>query len=524
MIQTHESGNYGLVSPEAKHLYGGSEIPREVWEPLLGRELTALWDQLLENEGDSVYVRGSTAVKVVFGGYMLDVKQNRVAKAMHADVDVMIADKNVASRVAESEFYVAQGNVATSLQVEETPLHAVTSETIRSMNGAALQEAIAWYKQNGDGRTELLDELIALQKEIAVCSDEELLGITEPLPYESLAVKLERGVQGDIIGTMVDPRDTLRDPLTSMQLSESQQAGRCYGVSFKQCNESTVQGALLELFQDSNGIVFDNNVPLYVLGNIPRMIKAGAELDLDLIGAPNIDNEFPLLYNLADRVLHDERPFIVEKAGEEVEVKPFFVEAVQQSLARSVISNLDVTYDTIFLHFPLGHTLSEDVGHFFEEYHNLISPNNEIMFLLKQNGLPPELDIPPIWAAINFHNMCGHYFGAREMVMENINNNHEDTYTMHDVEQYPENMSQIVSMIVASMGWTMENDRGKIVKIVEGWLPSGDIRYMWKRKEIDFEAGLNMEKIERYMPGFEQRVKEQEAEYARRRAQMNKKP
>lgn len=504
-----------LIRPEVMNLSDGTEIPQEVWKPLLGGEMEQVWDELLPGIGDEIYVSGSMIARLVFGGYAYDRNTGLAPASLRSDIDVWVADTHMSERVkvlAGKHLNSRRTAVSSKLHIGGLDVGFVDEEKVRQTNIEGVETVIEWARVHS--QEEFVQRGERLLSELKKADTESLFALNYFMPYEGLSVRLHRDSDGLLRANLVDPTDLLRTYLMEAQLIKQSINGVHYGFAFANPNMHSARTFLIEALSHMSGVEFSNNAPLWAIEVVPRMIKAAAELDLEIynegyreLDPENIEPEFyPVLWNLTRRLLQEN----VFSLANGLEPNAIFRRQMQESFARSAATNLVSTLNYMFFSLPAGEVVSDELAEFFEPVYDLLPHCNITAFIVTYcrgpNGEAYYPDIPAFRARAKFEALETVFYSSKlkemgGLAVSTIAPDATDLY-FPDYNARPASMSEYMAMVFASVGWDPERDIDKINKVIANWTPKGTLKGTWKTEEFEFDKGLDLGAIQANMRRF----------------------
>lgn len=358
-----------LVSMEALNLRDGSRIESGVWGPILKGELTVLWDTLLQEEGDFVIVKGSSVLKMLFGGYVYDETTGLANKVLRSDVDVLVYDSKLMERTAR--FAGTTTYISKKMYLNEIEVGIVDGERIRQINLDVLEQLLVLYPEGETNK-----RVQTILDAVKVATPAQLLALDNTFKQENLGIKLVKE-HGETTAYMVDPTGVLSSWEVSFVLSQQQELGSFYGVMFTEPNPLSTQALLLELMPEMTGAKFDSKIPQWAVNAISRMIKSDAELNISLWGKGGDEDFYTKLYKVAERLMRGDKIFELASG---VNVNDWFKSQCLEAFARSCATNHSYAFNDIFFYLPLGDLVDPKLGDISKPYQAYFKPNTELLF------------------------------------------------------------------------------------------------------------------------------------------------
>ncbi len=506
-----------LVQPEALKLRDDEEISPELWLPLLGGELMPMWTELLANPGDELIIKGSTVTRMLLGAWVYDKVTGVAPSALRSDIDVITTSASVETCLAGLDLPKTKTAVSTKVRIGDLDVGFISQETIEAQLADAavvLEQIVNGLPEEHNKVREWLNEKIVTLREIhggratnekddSYQESRSVLSNDSMFDHEAIAVRLRRGDDNTLHAYLMDANGVLEQPMVRLQLSRQAELGEHFGLMFENPNVESVKWVYVYALQYVKEARFSNLVPLYVLESIPRMMRAAAELDVELYSDGMREYPYMELFTLARQIVTGETHFRVDVArnGEVIEVDSgeYYKTKVIQAFARSCASNFiqGVQYMTTQMpHAPLIH---EKLGEFFGEYHENVPPNNVLLAVLDRihpfAKELPVVDIPPIRATMKFWYLEAKMYGCRFEQMGGVGSERSagQRYAEHETEV--SGMSEVMGLLLASVGWDPENDRSSIEEIIVNWQPKGKVKGVWKTKDMDFDTDLDLKTI-----------------------------
>jgi hypothetical protein len=547
------TGSYRLVGLEASNLHNGAEIPVKVWEPLFGNELREVWNKVLVNSGDEVIIKGSSVLKLVFGGYLLDEVTGHVDPRYRSDIDIFTYQPDVESRINSATLgNIRQKFVSKEINVSGAKAEFVSINDIRRLDLQALDELHKWMVgqheklENNHSFAMLLNDLRYGRSLLAEATPVQVLLCDNFLPTESICLKLNRNQSGELSMTLIDGAEFLDEEnmYTQIQLSHYKHEDAYSGLMVRNPYMASVHTYFLEAMCYMGGDVeFSSKTPLWSIDEINRVMKSACIGDLTLGADPAINPNpfFNELHYVAsrlskggDNIFHMKKGLKFSSSdGGDLEVGEWFKKKFQKAFAESAYFNPTYAYYMAFLSLPMGNFISEDFGNFFDSYHKTIPPNTVLPEYLDQlsrhgfddadgafqipspvraallktlNGQTPQESTHPCIVSIRSYAsmlyLCDLNFGFKEIPYNSLSGEVNHPHTFVDMNRYPKNMSEIMALMLVSMRWNLDKDDEKIQNIVSNWEVKGPLEGTWIRDsnaQSAFDKGLDLELIKQYM-------------------------
>lgn len=525
--------NQVLVRTELSTFVDNAEVPVEIWEPLLGGDVLRqeLWDKLLVDEGDSVIVKGSTVVKLMFGGYIYDKSTGLATKGLRSDIDLDIYTPTVLARA--QAISTTKRNVAESTFVDGLRIDFANQEKIRSMLVEATETIISQLgrdtrsvessetQENLEAvkATHLLPSLMQLNELLTTNTNEAtLFALNAFSKHEQMGIRMER-INGELRATVVDPIGTLEQQdlyigQLAIQGHEQEERGVYDGHFFRSQATLAVYPAIMEAALYMKTIECTSEaVPYYTATSISRMMRAACEHSVDVYGDPT-NPEHPQPYysyymdivNLANRLAErKEKLFVASPDSPDLNIDNLYEKIelkFQQDFAKSAFAKPDLAVAYMFAHLPLGNYISEDVADMFDDYRKHFPCNNTMLDIIKmydinEQRLAPEHDIPAMHFLTRLRTITENYYGHNALAMEKIDMKDDDKSVYFlDFERTPSGMSEVMALIAVCANWDQESNKDEIQRMVDKWKPQGEVALPWHRSEdITFDTGVSMEEV-----------------------------
>ncbi len=534
---TEIAPNMVLVEMSLENLRHGAEIAPEIWKPLLGGKLEKLWNDILPDEGDAVVVKGSSVLRMILGGYVLDKETGEAAEGMRSDIDMYALSPSVAERINNSKFRANDTAMSQTLEVAGIHVDATSHERIRHMNFTACQELYQalWNMADSDFKYQMIWQVEGQLGLINNVDDIGLQTLDNFYFHETMGIMLKRE-NGEIKAYFVDDNDALgtnpdnimRSSNMMLQMQFQKAKGAYVGFRYDSTNKMSTQSLFLDAFlhPDFKNVEFSTKLPLYTLNNIPRFIRNACELDLELIYNPNellsysSGIEYERLWILAYRLNRGDNIFTVNSPDkisssqeQDFSVETWIKKKMQESFARSAFSNPDSAIAYMTVHFPLANFISEDMNNVFKEFYDFGESRNNIWLPIthyKRNTedmlSPEEAANPTIRFLVRLANISQQRFDieGQHIQMQSVTDENKGLI-YETISSPPENMSEIFALMFVSANWKIPQDEEKIKNTIGNWEVAGNLDLTWRKTQTsEFDMSVDYEKVVEKMSMFEQ--------------------
>jgi len=278
--QEHILPNEILVSIDISKLRNGSELKYEEWEPLLGGELMPLWDTMLANPGDEIVIRGSSAVKLIFGGYVYDAETGHASKALRADIDV-ISSEAIRQRVhAQQGLGIIQYEPHQNITINDLKIDLSTWESIQQDNLTAIEDLERAIVVFPDPERAELEVLLRVAKAKTTKNNPaELMRLNAFYKQQAMGIKLTKKGDGQISATVVDPDNLLSRSYLQETLNIQQRDKIYVGYALNEYEHGGVKAIGMRVMTETQDAGFETGFPLWVVQNLHRLVKDAVELN-----------------------------------------------------------------------------------------------------------------------------------------------------------------------------------------------------------------------------------------------------
>ncbi|MBN1162127.1 hypothetical protein JXA34_00055 [Patescibacteria group bacterium] len=420
-IRGEVSENHVLVRMDYETLKDRARIEWDVLEPLLGGEFKdELLEKALRNPGDSVTLKGSTVLNLIYGQYVYNTQTGYAAESYRSDIDVMVSDPEVLERLIESGFAVENTYAATKAKVGETQVDIISTETMKNMDIEAMNDIEAWADTLEDPELQayLKHNANYFKQALQGATERQLLSLHSLFGYEAIGIKIERDENGELQASLEDPTWIVTDDvLVKQQIKLNRANGLAGGFQVTIYNEPSVRSFMLEAFrhmetpstgaddgENKTNSTFHSStkVPLYTLDGYSRMLRTACELNVGVYWNPldpicfyNPDSYrmYSTLYKVAQKIDQEGIMFEVDDkvlqkdSGETRTAEEWYKEKMQTAFARSCVADPMQAFNRTFACLPLGRTIAEPVADTFDKYHETVTPNTLLPDLIDIYGV-----------------------------------------------------------------------------------------------------------------------------------------
>lgn len=508
-----ETAMYELSAPNTA-LNHGQEVPRAIWEPLLGGEMQALWETLLTSDGDSCSISGSLVAKMAIGVYASDIETRQVPTNMRSDTDI-VCSPQIFTRLQGSKFEHGSTHISTLAEVGGMEFDVVSESDMRNTNLKALAE-LSTAVDDWDPLHKLtfqaqIDNLSTL---VAAADQSELLAINNIFPIETLSLKLVREA-GELHCYFMDPTGFLSSYEIQQGLKIMREAKTYFGLAQRDINQASVQALYLDALSEGfpNDPTFSTKIPLYVYNALPRMIVKSTEQHIDFLEASTLFEDFynlptfTKLYKLGDAAAQGILPFkmsgeLAQRFPNNESMRDWFQIKTQEAFARSCASDPATAFDMCFVWFDLAPLFSEDLAKVFEEYHKISPPNyifrKTVHDAFVAGYLPsPECLTKVAVTLLQIDSIVDARYGRTDVELKVENQSSEMSFP--EAKRFPSTMSEVMAIFCTGLMWDPAVDAEKIDSIVENWKLSGELKSFWKTSPHTFDMSVNKADIIKYM-------------------------
>jgi hypothetical protein len=540
-----ENSDKYLVHVETSSLHDGMELERATWEPLYGGEMNTLWDKILTQPGDEVYIKGSTVLKLAFDAYIVDKTTGLADAELRSDTDVVVFSPEILER-AKSAFALDFGSnkVGARSKLGDLSIDIISAALVKEEDAKGMLELEQWAIKEGK-TPEFIERIQSTIAKMNQASPRETLELDHLLPSSSMAVRLRRNDDGSLSAFLEDCAGMLNMPDVQVSLAQrnrpnsfvdrTQEESSMYEVAFTNSNRDSIPALYLEAFSDPSLHEYTSNYyePIFAIRPLAIMIKDSCELGVTFVGQGQVDfpDSYAEYYAVARRIVSNDLKVTATSAqGEEVDAREVLKSKVQFFFARGCASNLHTAAQWVLADMPYAGLISEDLGIIFEEYGEKVPPNNivlseigleatltsrdKVMPYAKAVTLPRDfpngVEIPNIQATrafLRYGRMVNAFYDYdirfREVEALGSKDGGRDTF-LADTAAYPNGMSEVMAMILTSVEWDPDKDTQKIDQLIANWQPKGKLDLGWKRDNFEWDMGLDKDTIIRYMRKFKE--------------------
>lgn len=505
-----------LVRMEAKNLRDESVIDKKLWEPLLGEDLHELWDNLLQEEGDQVLVRGSTIIKMLFGGYEISPDTYKVLPGARSDLDITVGDK-VKQRVNEMSLAFKEKTYGKSFDFKGLEIDFTDWEEQLATDIEAVLDLTAWLdsfpEMPEEARVRIGRKLASLRTRLGSAQTiKDYFGAHNLFDYEGLGVTITRQRDGNIEARVSDTQGFLSAYMSVAQLSELTLKERYDGFVHDDLCEDSLMGVTLDAMQYMEGAHLKGKYPYTAIANIFRIVKSTNELDFAYFTNIHEESFYSIIYDVSKRLASGDNVFefdpnVFKQPPESLD--EWLKVQTQNTFARASAFEMTGAFSSVFYDTAFGGFISPEVQKRLEDWHVAMdirdglhpSPVSfhgliELSRGMLEIGKLPGNDTPP---GILLRHMGLSLDNSTRIQRRMISLLGEEEKFFWDSEQPPSGMSEAFALMYVAVGMDPEKDRTIIEEEAGEWTLRGEVQKWWRHGEYAFDMSVDPKQVVKYM-------------------------